>query len=235
MNDFLFLQFKKYPGLIYGFSNRKDGSMHRHLGKENRVRYFTKIGIDPARVVTADLVHGARVVVVREEAGGTMIPEVDGLVTQTKNLFISVTGADCFPLYFYDPHKETVGIAHIGWRGLVGGIVRNTVEALIKQCRVEPSTLLAGIGPGIRKCHFEIKSENVAYYKNYPDFILKNEGTVYIDLSGIIQAQLQKCGLESKNVEDSQLCTFCKAEEYFSYRRDQPKGIQSVVAYIGMR
>jgi polyphenol oxidase len=230
----IFSQFTKYPNLKYGFSNRENGSMHRHLEKKNREKYFNIIGIDPMRVVTADAVHGANVAVVSDEEAGTMIVKTDGLVTDSKNLFLSATAADCFLLFFYDPMKNTVGIAHAGWRGLIAGVIENTIDALIKNFGTAPENILASISPGIRKCHFEISRADKEKFFKYPDFVLEKNDKIFVDLPGIIKIKLQSKNITIAHTEDSGICTYCNEKEYFSYRRDKPKDVQVQVGYIGL-
>lgn len=224
-----FPHFQEYPELVYGFSMREDGSMHRHLEKENRAAYFMRLGIDPSRVVTADLVHGTNVVYADAEMAGTMIPDTDGLITTAENLFLTITAADCFPLYLYDPNSRAVGIVHLGWRGIVGGIIKNITA------KMAPGKLLVGISPGIRACHFEIKQDILDNFKDYTSFVEKRDGNIFVDLPGIIRQQLVTNGVSNTNIEDSGLCTFCLEQEYFSYRRDKPPEIQVMVAYIGRK
>lgn len=233
--EFTFSKFDGYPGLQYGFSSRTDGSMHRHLHKENKDRYLKSIGIDPQKVVTPDLMHGNNARKVDENAGGTMIADVDGLVANAKGLFLSATSADCFIIYLFDPESPAIGIAHSGWRGTEKKVVKATVKLMQEQFGTKPEGLLAGIGPGIRKCHFDLKAEADALrFARYPDFVSRQPDRVVIDLPGIIKAQLTECGLKPENIEDSGLCTFCEKETYFSYRRDNPAETESMVAYIGL-
>ena len=231
---FVFSQFVKYPNLKYGFSARKDGSMHRHFEKGNRERYFQKIGIDSARVVTSDLVHGAGVVIVSDEEAGTMVADTDGLITNTKNLFLSATGADCFILYLYDPEKNAIGITHAGWRGLLAGIVKNATNAMVLNFGTVPQKLLVGIGPGIRQCHFEISRENKNKYEKYPELVLERDGKCFVDLPGIIKLHFREGGVKDWHIEDSNVCTYCDENEYFSYRRDKPKEVEPMVGHIGL-
>lgn len=230
----IFSQFAKHSNLKYGFSNRKDGSMNRHLERENREKYFSTLAIDRNRVITADLVHGANVVKVSDREACTMITKTDGLATDSKNLFLSVTAADCFVLYFYDPSKSVIGIAHAGWRGLLAGVVENTIDALIKNFDVAPKNILVGISPGIRKCHFEISPADQDKFQEYPNFIFEIDGKIFISLPDIIRVTLLNKGILAEQIEDSNTCTYCHETDFFSYRRDKPKDIQVQVGYIGL-
>jgi YfiH family protein len=138
--------------------------------------------------------------------------------------------ADCFPVYFFDPVSNTVGLAHSGWRGTVGNIAGEMVKAIA----AKSADVIAGIGPGIQVCHFEIKDDILSEFVKYPEAIINSEGKFFVDLPKIISRQLIEAGLKSQNIESSGECTFCLKEKYFSFRRDKPKNVEAMVAYIGL-
>jgi hypothetical protein len=229
-----FALFSDHQPLVYGFSTRSDGSMNRFTCVPNRHRYFTRRGLDPERVVTADLVHGTEVSQVSAALGGTIAPHTDALVTNATDTYLSVTGADCFPLFFCDPIHHAVGIAHAGWRGAVGNIVANTVAAMQREYGTMPSDLLCGIGPGIRRCHFSIKPEDAGRYDTYTPYLVERNGQWFADLPGIIREQLIAAGLTTEHIEDSEVCTYCNAQDYFSYRRDRPDELELMFGHFGI-
>ncbi|KKU52168.1 MAG: hypothetical protein A3F26_02535 [Candidatus Ryanbacteria bacterium RIFCSPHIGHO2_12_FULL_47_12b] len=238
----VFSHFDKHPVLRYGFSEKSDGSMWLGLSEQeiartaaNRTKFFAKVGIPAERVVAARLAHGTQVAVIEEKDSGRVVDETDGLVTSTQNLFLSVTGADCFPLYFFDSDACVVGIAHLGWRGVVGDIVGRAIKVLQKNFKISPQNLLVGIGPGIRACHFDIKPENARFYKTYPDAVRIEEDRIFVDLVALIEKQLQEGGVRKGNIEDCGQCTFCLGDIYYSWRRDRPRGgVNAMVAYVGL-
>lgn len=209
--------------------------MHRRSQEENRKRFFQKIGIDHRRIVAAGLVHAAAVAKVSEDAAGTFVSEIDGLVTNTPNLFLSATSADCFILYFYDPAKKAVGIAHGGWRGILAGIVEHTIHTLKTNFDTSTANLLVGMAPGIRGCHFEISYKDKDLFRRFPQHVSEKNGKVFVNLPGIIVEQLQRVGVLRAHIEDSGVCTHCQEEKYFSYRRDKPKEPHVMIGYIGMK
>lgn len=229
-----FSQFASYPNLKYGFSKRSDGSMNRQTEKVNRAEYFKKIGLEISRTVTADSVHGARVEVVGAEQGGKMVEARDGLLTKEKNLFLCATGADCFLIYFYDPINQAIGLTHVGWRGLLAGIIKNTIVEFALKFKSDPKNILVGVSPGIRSCHFEISPADKDKYKEYSNFVSETNGRVFVDLPGIIKFQLAEQGILEENSAASEICTYCAAAEYFSYRRDKPTEVQPMMGYIGL-
>lgn len=235
-----FKKFTQYPELRYGLSEKSDGPMERGseilsgaAESKNRRVYFQARGIPFERVVGVDSQHRANVRAVSEADRGSIVPETDGLVTTAKNLFLSVTVADCFPIYLYDPRVRAAGLAHAGWRGIVRGVSAATVEALTR-CGSQPNDLLVGIGPGIQKCHFEIQEDVRGQFKAWPFSLIEHGGKKFVDLPAIIMHELRAAGIPAEHVENSGACTYCKSDTYFSYRRDKPSRVEIMIAYIGV-
>lgn len=194
----------------------------------NRGRYFEKDAAEALQIISARQSHSANAIRVINQQ--PQIIEADGLVTQIPGLFLTVTVADCFPVYFFDPNSKTIAIAHTGWRGTVGGIAIETVEKISNN----RENIIAGIGPGIQACHFEIKDDVVKKFAEYPEAVIYRDGKIYVDLPQIIARQLIKAGLKTQNIETCGECTFCLKEKYFSFRRDKPESVEAMVAYIGV-
>lgn len=232
-----FALFKTHPELIYGFSERADGPMKVKDPaveyRERRKEYFSRYDIDLNQVVTGYCVHGSRVTVVGTSQVDQLIPESDGLVTQQQRLFLSMTGADCFPIYLFDPVTKTVGLAHAGWRGIVGGILPNLIQAMSKEFQAYASNILMGIGPGIRACHFQIQEDILSQFD--PAFVEQREEKLFVDLPRLLIHQAIQQGISGEHIEDAKACTYCLFDRYFSYRRDQPKIPDPMLAFIGLR
>lgn len=218
---------------------------------EIRERFFRGQGIDASRVVSAEIVHGTKVEIstsqnhtdmrrpseigMRSNFGSaSVILGTDGLVTKEKNVFLSVTVADCLPVFFYDPVAEVIGIAHAGWRGIADGVIENTVATLIG-CGANQENLSVSLGPSIQKCHYEIRADILPRFAELEKFIVRKGGKIFADLPEIAKEQLQKSGVLVKHIETSSLCTFCESDTFFSYRRDKPQKIEAMVAVIGMK
>lgn len=212
-----FLIFDGYPELEYGISEKADGAMKFNSLK--RESYLS------APYVLAHVVHGTRVAVAHADNRGGVLPETDGLVTKENNIFLVITVADCFPVYFYDPRTKTIGLIHAGWRGISQNIVKEAAKVLEKS-GAGVKNLLAGIGPGIRECHFEVQEDVARLFGTKERFV---------NLSSIIQRRLIELGIKKSNIEDSGECTHCLGQKYFSYRRDKPAQVEAMIAYIGMK
>ena len=87
------------------------------LVAQNRQKYFQKEGVESERVVVGGITHGTKVRSVGEAQAGQYLLDSDALITNASNLFLSITAADCLPVFFYDPVSQSAGIAHAGWRG----------------------------------------------------------------------------------------------------------------------
>ena len=231
------LLFDSYPGVISGISERSDGSMiwwNRlpvdEMVKANRDRYFQEQGIDPKRVVAGGLVHGIMVTKVGESDAGTYILNSDGLITNTPNLFLSVTAADCLPVYFADPVTKSIGLAHAGWRGLVSGILEQVVREMGQAFGSKPENIHVVIGPHIQACHFYHSEEVASQFA--PQNVERRDGQFFIKLGDEAAMRLRHVGV--KDVTISPICTFDDAR-FYSARRDQTDPLEGMMAYIGMR
>src|SRR4030042_183431 len=124
----MFKIFNRYPELFHTFSEKKDGSMkyfqdaqHQIAGDENiknRKRFLRKFSIDIKDIAYAELGHGSNISVIESDSGLGVVKNCDGLITGRENIFLSVTAADCLPIYLFEPEKKIVGMIHAGWRSL---------------------------------------------------------------------------------------------------------------------
>ncbi|OGF28552.1 hypothetical protein A2242_02635 [Candidatus Falkowbacteria bacterium RIFOXYA2_FULL_47_9] len=219
--------------IVKGISQKKHGSMKLFAdGKndKNREQFFSSLGFEKSRVVSAGIVHGESIATVGVADGGKIIPDVDGLTTDETNLLLTVTVADCLPLYFWNEAKRVVGIAHAGWRGVAKNIVGRMVSVLQSEYGCEPGTIRAEVGPHIQICHFAVGADLISKFGRRD--ILYRQGSAYLNLSAIVAKQLAQVGVREVTIRNE--CTYCLENDYFSFRRDQPHEIEAMVAYIGM-
>lgn len=85
--------------------------------------------------------------------------DVDGLVTKERRLALVTGHADCNAVFFFDPAKQVIGLAHSGWRGTLGGIGRAMVQTMASRYGCEPEDILAGIGPSLCQECFEVDQD----------------------------------------------------------------------------
>ena len=227
--------FENIPKVLAVMSEREDGSMKLFadigLNLEKRKIFFEKIGISKNKIISAEIIHGTSVEIV-DNKSPKLILDADGLITKNKHVFLSATVADCIPVYFYEPKEKIVAVIHCGWRGIVGGIIKNATKKILA-LKGKTESLKVVLGPGINKCHFEIKEDVLDKFANHIEFIIKKDNKIFVDLKGIIKEQLIASGVDLKNIENNDECTMEK-DNYFSFRRDKPKLIEAMIAVIGL-
>ena len=173
----------------------------------------------PAEPAWLNQVHGRHVVDLdkdREREG-------DATVTRKTASVCAVYTADCLPVLFTDDAGTTVAAAHAGWRGLSGGVLEATVEAM----GVPRGRLMAWLGPAIGPRVYEVGEEVRAAFGGYdPAFTPTRPGHWLLDLYAVAREKLS--GL--KIVSGGGFCTYTQTERFFSYRRE--RGNQRLGAFI---
>jgi len=144
---------------------------------------------------------------------------VDGFISRNKSIVLSIKVADCIPLFLYEDKTGLFGLIHSGWRGTVGKIAINSIKKMI-QNGGNPSNIRAVIGPSICQNHFEVKNDIVSQFPS--KFVIqKKDESFRVDLKEMVIEQLVSIGISSNSIYDSSLCTFCREDLFYSYRRDK--------------
>ncbi|MCK4412742.1 MAG: laccase domain-containing protein [Candidatus Eisenbacteria sp.] len=198
----------------------RTGDHPEHL-RVNLARLAAATGVPLAGSARARLEHGVRICVVREP-GET--PTGDGLLTDRPELPLTLTVADCVPL-FLALSGRAVALIHCGWRGVAGGIVAAGVQAITAFTGTAAEEIDAWIGPSIGPCCHWLPAEDAA---SLPAAARLGErpadglrATWRIDLPGAAVAQLTAAGLTPERIQATRLCTACHAKLFFSHRRDR--------------
>lgn len=175
-------------------------------------------------------------------------PRADAVISRVPGLPLIIYTADCVPIVFVDPVTPAVGLAHAGWRGTVEDVAGATVAALQARYGTDPARLLCGIGACIGPCCFEVHDDVAdpvrARYPQWQDLVaplhkvslnketlvnapsnndplFKEQDKFRIDLWQLNARQLERAGVPRRNITISRLCTACRADLFFSYRRDR--------------
>jgi purine-nucleoside/S-methyl-5'-thioadenosine phosphorylase / adenosine deaminase len=187
---------------------------------ENRRRLCQEAGTDPELLRYGRQVHGplVRRAQTHEEPG-------DGVWSDTPGEPVMVFTADCLPVALVRVNGERPALAavHVGWRGLLAGIVRNAVQAL------GGGRLAAVLGPGIGPCCYEVADDVAALFRDRfgADVAVDRR----LDLWGATEQALRTARVDEVSRVD--LCTACHPELFFSHRRDAGRtGRQGLIAYV---
>ena len=201
--------------------------------RRNRQDLAECVGIDAGNLVSAHQIHSANVTVVtsREAGRGALdkesrLPDTDAMITNEEEICLMVLSADCVPVLLYDPVNRVIAAVHAGWRGTAAKIVVETVRAMQEKYGCKPEHLLAGIGPSIGSCCFEVGQEVADVFQGlFPESqsLVKATapvGKFHVDLWEINRRELLDAGLHAENIEIARLCSVCHSDHFFSYRRD---------------
>lgn len=192
------------------------GIADRHTDLTQWLRDLERSGC----TVGAEQVHGSSVAIVEQCASPTtVVAGADALLTRVPDVALLVRTADCLPVFFADPPRGVVGIAHAGWRGLTASLLARVVSAFRHTYHSQASELRVALGPAIRVCCYEVGAE---FRERFGPFVRERGGRWMCDLVGVARTQLEQCGVRSDRVLDSRRCTVCEPQHWYSLRRDGP-------------
>ena len=227
---------------------------------ENRVRFLAALGARKMQLVTLRQIHSDLVHVI--SAPPQMALQGDALITATSGVLLAIQTADCIPILLADPRHRAIAAIHAGWRGTLARIAAKTVGRMQMEFSTRPKDLIAAIGPGISQCCYEVGPDVVkefaAKFPNARDWF---EGPFdqlasgedpnplpwltmmppghqpppprcMLDLKAANSAILAEAGLSAKNSFAADLCTSCRTDLFFSYRREKTTG--RMLAAIGI-
>jgi polyphenol oxidase len=237
-----FKKLESLPGMTHFVTTRRGGTslppydslnlgMHTaddplHV-MENRRQLATAIGIPAERFLWASQVHSGDVLAVTADGISRGIlnenPQTDALMTDVQGICLMVMVADCVPVLLYDPVKRAVAAIHAGWRGTVKMITASAIQAMKDRYGSDPSDILAGIGPSIGPCCYEVGDDVVAavgdVFGTTEGFIQRDGGSkARFDLWYANRQQLTAAGIPNQNIDLASVCTLCHPEIYFSSR-----------------
>jgi len=187
---------------------------------ENRARIVSAIGaIDQAHLLSCYQHHSTDVLHVNTPQ--TERPKADAMVTKTTGLALAIMTADCVPILFADEDAGVIGAAHSGWKGAIGDIASNTLEAM-EQLGAERPRIAAAIGPCIGQASYEVGPEfrDTFLAQNASSerfFMAGRDDRFQFDIQGFVRAQLVGAGVSRIDVIAHDTCAL--ADQYFSNRR----------------
>lgn len=181
----------------------------------------TVIGID-----AADRHHHRRGSVSFDAKG---LPEADAQVTTVRGQVVAVRTADCLPVLIGDRRRRQVAAVHGGWRGLTGGILRETLEVFGDQ-GISPADLVAVLGPAISRESYEVGPDVVEAVFGQAFGLGERAALItlakgihdrwHFDLAVAAALHLVQLGMDPQSVEVINACTY-KEKAWNSFRRDR--------------
>jgi polyphenol oxidase len=230
--------------------------------EHNRQVFLRALGADSAswHMASQRQVHSD---LIRYVNSGDLQPTGDGLITDSPGLLLGVQTADCLPVLLVDSKRRAVGAFHAGWRGTLKRIVEKGVGEMRRQFGSQSRDLRAAIGPGIHSCCYQVGEEvrdkfhsQFAYaselfrearesnpvHEKYPLLFLTarapghgpEETLLFLDLVAANTRQLLDAGVPAGNISASPLCTSCRTDLLFSYRKEKGK-VGRMLGVVGIR
>jgi len=167
------------------------------------------IGMEDWPLVTAEQIHGNEIAVIDFPiAADREFTGCDGLITNQRRIALGVHVADCCAVYLVDSKTPAIGLVHSGKKGTESAIVANAIEQMGRHFGSEPGELVVQLSPCIRPPHYEI------------------------DFARNIIAQCRSAGV--RQIHDSEICTACDLDRYYSYRAEKGK-TGRMLALLGLR
>jgi YfiH family protein len=195
---------------------------------ENRRRLYTAARL-PSEPVWLSQQHGTNVLDLDRAPDAAV--GADAATTHGPGRVCAILTADCLPVLLASESGAGVAAAHAGWRGLAAGVIEATVRALA----LPPPSLLAWVGPGIGRAHFEIGAEvRDELLRADPQaqaaFEQNARGRYMADLAALARRRLERLGVA--RIYGGDTCTYAAPEDYFSHRRDGRTGRQATLIWL---
>lgn len=230
----------KMGGVSEGIYASMNASFGRGDADENIRRNLEilsgAVGIDYTQLVFSNQIHEDEVRMVNAHDRGKGITResdikgVDGLMTDTTQVPLHTTYADCVPLYFLDPVKKVIALTHAGWRGTVKKIGAKTVQMMEREYSSKSKDILVCIAPSIGPCCFEVGEEVAEVFmevfpkSEHSSILRKKPGQKYmIDLWTANKLILLDVGIQEENMTVTDICTKCNHDFMFSHRATNGK------------
>ena len=195
---------------------------------ENRRRFLSLLGAEGEWTLDACWqVHGSDVRVVRGREDPCSEKErCDALTTREPGALLGIKTADCVPVLLGDLRTGACAAVHAGWRGTLAGVVTKALARMGEEFGTRPEDVHAAMGPAARACCYEVGAEVVeAFSGKFPYaaelFTPTREGHALADVQRANQRQLERAGVAREHVHVAPLCTMCRTDLFFSYRRER--------------
>lgn len=228
-----YLQFKVLNnlGIKHAYTLKSEGFDFGHDAIEEKKSYETlcnALNIEKTTLIKPFQTHTAKVRCLNDML--VDLNDVDGLITDKKNITLTSKNADCILFLFYDPIKKVIANIHSGWRGTFQKIAEKTVIKMISNYGSKPEDIICCICPSIRECHFEVEDDvmnlclDIFGFTGKIDEFIKlgevKEGKqkYFIDTVKINKILLEELGLKKENIVDCNICSVCNKDYIHSVR-----------------
>ena len=225
---------------------------------ENRRRFLAALAADDMALCGLSQIHSDVVHVFEAPPAGPC--RGDASITNRPGVLLAVQTADCVPILLADPKNRAIAAVHAGWRGTLQRIISKAIGKMQMEFATKPASVLAAIGPSIGGCCYEVGTDVASEFRSQfskasewfdelrtgdepnplqwlnmaPPGHQPSPKSVLLDLGKANRAQLLEAGLLAPNISVSHLCTACRSDLLFSYRKDSGT-TGRLMSVIGLR
>ncbi len=237
----VFRKFETIPGLIHAITNRGSGDGFRERtaaeggGAIPDETLLNALGVSKERLFHLDQTHSDRITTINHDGVISLdcrrAQPADGIILTGPGCFAAVRTADCVPLLALLPRSKMVCLIHAGWRGTCDRIVAKGIQRFLEVSSASPEDLWLGLGPCIRKCCYQVGPDVSDRYRSAGHDVDNLLSGSHLDLAKANISQLQELGVVQ--IEDSGLCTACRLDLFYSYRREGATGrIWTIAGFV---
>lgn len=239
-----YIQFKRlleYKNIInHAYTLRNDNINYGpNLSEEKYLNNYKflcqELELDINNIVKPHQAHTDNVKIIEEkeyiskpDINNNYLENIDGLITNKKNIILASTNADCILFILFDPINKVIANIHSGWRGSLNTIIINTLTKMHENYNSNYQDIICCICPSIHKCCFEVEKDvkNMFYNKfkylnNIDNIIEKHNNKYHIDTILLNTTLMINLGLKKENIIDSGICSVCYSKYINSYRIDK--------------
>lgn len=181
-----------------------------------------------ATILHSRQVHGDRILTHGPTPAGLhLAPDADGHTTDCEGILLTVSVADCVPVWIFSPAARSIALLHAGWRGTAAGILESAIAQLCRQASSPPADLRIHLGPAICGACYEVGPEVYAALGLAAPAVRTR-----VDLREVIAGRAATVGVRTDRLTVSEWCTRCDPDRFFSHRAAS-SGRQ--IAFAGIR
>lgn len=236
--------FNEFPEIIFGFSTKlgpgtgppyyfnlsQSVDDDRDKVNYNREVFFNSIGLTREKAAFQKQVHGDTITYVSVPGN---VGESDAMVTDKREVALSISTADCTAIFIYDPVKKIIAGIHSGWRGTEKRITAKTLQRLKTEYGCRAENLFVYVGPSISRDNYEVGREVADRFNSR--YVDEKNGKIYLDVSAANYDMIINAEVPYHQIQKSPLCSFEYKELLHSFRRDGKRSGRSlgVIAFKG--
>lgn len=215
---FVFEELEQVEGFVHAFTCRQTDEMDG--SRLTKPALLKALDIEPDRVVQLKQIHSDQVVVLREAISTAC--RADGIIVSEPGFFAVIKTADCLPVICVLPKQRKVCSLHAGWRGTRDRIASQGIRRFFSLTGARPDDCIVALGPCIRKCCYEVGPEVREQFAGAGHDITRLFSGKNLDLAEANLRQLGELGIT--RILDSGMCTACRTDLFYSYRREGQTG-----------